>query len=171
MSPSHRLKVFTIDFKDSLQATPSVGYSSYNIPRQISRPCFQSLCHVQFGQMVQNSVISVVLQNCPQLRNFHANNCPDLHDTDLVSPLWKQTVHTYFSTGSSATHWGCQCQAEAAVSLHLRGSTSHSPVIQHHPGLVSQPQTVWQPLQVSSNTMRNAKFDFSRFNIVTNFTT
>ena len=87
MNPSHRLKVFTIDFKDSLQATPSVGYSSYNIPRQISRPCFQSLCHVQFGQMVQNSVISVVLQNCPQLRNFHANNCPDLHDTDLVSPL------------------------------------------------------------------------------------
>ena len=48
------------------------------------------------------------------------------------------------------------------MSLHLRGSTSHSPVIQHHPGLVSQPQTVWQPLQVSSNTMRNAKFDFSK---------
>ena len=30
-----RLKVFTIEFKDSLQATPSVGYSSYNIPRQV----------------------------------------------------------------------------------------------------------------------------------------
>ena len=60
----------------SLQATPSVGYSSYNIPRQISRPCFQSLSHVQFGQMVQNSVISVVLQNCPQLINFisHSNS-------------------------------------------------------------------------------------------------
>ena len=82
-----RLKVFTIEFKDSLQATPSVGYSSYNIPRQISRPCFQSLCHVQFGQMVQNSVISVVLQNCPQLINFHANNCPDLHDLDLAAAL------------------------------------------------------------------------------------
>jgi len=82
-----RLKVFTIEFKDSLQATPSVGYSSYNIPRQVSRPCFQSLFHVQFGQMVQNSVIAVVLQNCPQLVNFHANNCPDLHDADLAAAL------------------------------------------------------------------------------------
>jgi len=82
-----KLKVFTIEFKDSLQATPSVGYSSYNIPREVSRPCFQSLCHVQFGQMVQNSVISVVLQNCPQLMNFHANNCPALHDLDLASAL------------------------------------------------------------------------------------
>jgi len=82
-----KLKVFTIEFKDSLQATPSVGYSSYNIPRQVSRPCFQSLCHVQFGQMVQNSVISVVLQNCPQLINFHANNCPALHDLDLAASL------------------------------------------------------------------------------------
>jgi len=82
-----KLKVFTIEFKDSLQATPSVGYSSYNIPRQVTRPCFQSLCHVQFGQMVQNSVISVVLQNCPQLVNFHANNCPALHDLDLVASL------------------------------------------------------------------------------------
>ena len=33
-----KLKVFTIEFKDSLQATPSVGYSSYNIPREV---CFQ----------------------------------------------------------------------------------------------------------------------------------
>ena len=84
-----KLKVFTIEFKDSLQATPSVGYSSYNIPRQVpsSRPCFRSLCHVQFGQMVQNSVISVVLQNCPQLINLHANNCPSLHDTDLAAAL------------------------------------------------------------------------------------
>jgi len=82
-----KLKVFTIEFKDSLQATPSVGYSSYNIPREVSRPCFQSLSHVQFGQMVQNSVISVVLQNCPQLVNFHANNCPALHDTDLAAAL------------------------------------------------------------------------------------
>jgi len=82
-----RLKVFTIEFKDSLQATPSVGYSSYNIPRQVSRPCFQSLRHVQFGQMVQNSVISVVLQNCPQLVNFHANNCPALQDRDLAAAL------------------------------------------------------------------------------------
>ena len=30
-----KLKVFTIEFKDSLQATPSVGYSSYNIPREV----------------------------------------------------------------------------------------------------------------------------------------
>jgi len=82
-----KLRMFTIEFKDSLQATPSVGYSSYNIPRQVSRPCFQSLCHVQFGQMVQNSVISVVLQNCPQLINFHANNCPSLHDRDLAAAL------------------------------------------------------------------------------------
>ena len=51
------------------------------------RPCFQSLCQVQFGQMVQNSVVSVVLQNCPQLINFHANNCPSLHDRDLAAAL------------------------------------------------------------------------------------
>ena len=37
--------------------------------------------------MVQNSVIAVVLQNCSQLVNFHANNCPDLHDRDLVAAL------------------------------------------------------------------------------------
>ena len=91
-----KLKVFTIEFKDSLQATPSVGYSSYNIPRQVTRPCFQSLCHVQFGQMVQNSVISVVLQNCPQLINFHANNCPSLHDRDLAAalPIQETTLTT-----------------------------------------------------------------------------
>lgn len=91
-----KLKVFTIEFKDSLQATPSVGYSSYNIPRQVTRPCFQSLCHVQFGQMVQNSVISVVLQNCPQLINFHANNCPSLHDRDLAAalPIQESTLTT-----------------------------------------------------------------------------
>ena len=85
-----KLKVFTIEFKDSLQATPSVGYSSYpGLARvgPVSRPCFQSLCQVQFGQMVQNSVISVVLQNCPQLINFHANNCPSLHDHDLAAAL------------------------------------------------------------------------------------
>jgi len=89
-----KLKVFTIEFKDSLQATPSVGYSSYNLPREISRPCFQSLSHVQFGQMVQNSVISVVLQNCPQLVNFHANNCPSLHDLDLAAALPIQHAST-----------------------------------------------------------------------------
>ena len=87
-----KLKVFTIEFKDSLQATPSVGYSSYPgaglaRTRPVSRTCFQWLCHVQFGQMVQNSVVSVVLQNCPQLINFHANNCPSLHDRDLAAAL------------------------------------------------------------------------------------
>ena len=33
------------------------------------RASFQSLCHVQFGQMVQNSVVSVILANCPNLGN------------------------------------------------------------------------------------------------------
>lgn len=82
-----KLKVFTVEFKDSLQATPSVGYSSYNIPRDMTRPCFTSLSHVQLGQMVQNSVVSVILQNCPNLVNFHANNCPELHDLDLAAAL------------------------------------------------------------------------------------
>ena len=57
-----KLRVFTIELKDSLQATPSVGYSSYpGLARAglVARPCFQSLCQVQFGQMIQNSVVSV----------------------------------------------------------------------------------------------------------------
>jgi len=81
------LKVFTIEFKDSLQATPSLGYSSYNNPRNITRASFQSLCHVQFGQMVQNSVVSVILANCPNLVNFHANHTPDLGDNNLSEAL------------------------------------------------------------------------------------
>ena len=44
-----------------IKATPSLGYSSYNNPRNVTRACFQSLAHVQFGQMVQNSVVSVIL--------------------------------------------------------------------------------------------------------------
>jgi len=81
------LKVFIIEFKDSLQATPSLGYSSYNNPRNVMRACFQSLAHVQFGQMVQNSVVSVILGNCPNLVNFHANHCPDLGDSNLSEAL------------------------------------------------------------------------------------
>jgi len=81
------LKVFIIEFKDSLQATPSLGYSSYNHPRNVTRACFQSLSHVQFGQMVQNSVVSVILGNCPNLVNFHANHCPDLGDSNLAEAL------------------------------------------------------------------------------------
>jgi len=81
------LKVFIIEFKDSLQATPSLGYSSYNNPRNVTRACFQSLAHVQFGQMVQNSVVSVILGNCPNLVNFHANHCPDLGDANLSEAL------------------------------------------------------------------------------------
>ena len=28
-----------------------------------------------------------MIQNCPNLVNFHANNCPDLHDLDLAAAL------------------------------------------------------------------------------------
>jgi hypothetical protein len=33
------------------------------------------------------AVVSVVLQYCPMLVNFHANNCPELHDLDLAAAL------------------------------------------------------------------------------------
>ena len=91
------LKVFTIEFKDSLQATPSLGYSAYNNPRNVTRAWFQSLSHVQFGQMVQNSVVSVILGNCPTLVNFHANHCPDLGDSDLTEalPIGKYKTNNY----------------------------------------------------------------------------
>ena len=81
LTSPNKLKIFTIEFKDSLQATPSVGYSSY--PKLVARPCFQSLCQLQLGQMIQNSVVSVLLQNCPKLINVFKVNV-DKKFTNIV---------------------------------------------------------------------------------------
>ena len=52
---------------------PQVGHCIRPINQ--FRASFQSLCHVQFGQMVQNSVVSVILANCPNLGNKWLINC------------------------------------------------------------------------------------------------
>jgi len=50
---------------------------SSNMPR------LNTLVHVQFGLVVHNSAILVILLNCPNLKHLHANSCPDLTDADL----------------------------------------------------------------------------------------
>jgi hypothetical protein len=40
-----------------------------------------------FSDLPTYAVVSVVLQYCPMLVNFHANNCPELHDLDLAAAL------------------------------------------------------------------------------------
>lgn len=74
------LKIFTVEFKDSLLRTPPVGYAP---PLNLSS--LSTLVHVQLGQVVQNNAVAAVLHHCPRLRHLHCNNCPDLHDLDLAS--------------------------------------------------------------------------------------
>lgn len=82
------LKVFTIEFKNSYLLTPPVGYNNSCIPQRLltdNLHCLSTLVHVQLGQIVQNSAVSTLLLNCPNLKHLHANTCPDLKDHDLSS--------------------------------------------------------------------------------------
>jgi hypothetical protein len=87
LNKCHNLKVFTVEFKDSpIRRTPTISCSSLTT-------CLNNLVHVQFGLVVQNSAISTVLINCPNLRHLHANSCPDLTDADM-SVCISRTNHT-----------------------------------------------------------------------------
>ena len=77
------LKIFTVEFKDSLMMTPPVGYGGSPPTHAPSLNCLSTLVHVSLGQVVQNSAVSVMLTQCPSLRSLHCNNCPDLRDHDL----------------------------------------------------------------------------------------
>ena len=87
-------QVFTVEFKDSLLMSPSVGYGGngpaaggqgHEVPAILLQPIpvpdlhsLSSLVHVQLGQIVRNSAIAVVMINCSKLKQFHCNSCPDL---------------------------------------------------------------------------------------------
>ncbi|TRY72356.1 hypothetical protein TCAL_01007 [Tigriopus californicus] len=73
------LKVFMIEFKDSLLMTPPIGFILKRHPPN----CLSSMVHIQLGQVVQNSAVSVILAFCPSLKHFHCNTCPDLTDHEL----------------------------------------------------------------------------------------
>lgn len=80
-SHCQNLKLFSVEFKDSLMVTPPVGYNSTLLGSELS--CLSNLVHVQLGQVVMNSAVSVILLNCPKLRHLHCNTCPDLTDAEL----------------------------------------------------------------------------------------
>merc|ERR1712012_1175417 len=65
-----KLKVFTIEFKDSLQATPSVGYSSYNIPREVGH-IFVII--MLLGHIIEIEMHSVVLTGVSILMSYGEN--------------------------------------------------------------------------------------------------
>lgn len=86
------LRVFSVDFKEGLMATPPVGYSclasgsgALTNSRPNSRTALDTLVYVQLGQVVQNCAVTVILQYSPHLKQFHCNMCPDLQDIDIAA--------------------------------------------------------------------------------------
>ena len=95
------LKMFTVEFKDSLLMSPPVVYgrnggrraAGAGDPASLLRPIppgvhlhsLATLVHVQLGQIVANSAVAAVLINCPRLKQLHCNSCPDLKYVSFCS--------------------------------------------------------------------------------------
>ncbi len=116
LAPCRRLRLFTLEFKDSLLLTRPVAFNAFCDANGVCGnggfvpvPSLANLVHVQLGQVVRNSAVAILLGQCPRLKHLHCNHCPDLTDQDLSACLRAPDDSDLDSCKSPLAATGLEC--------------------------------------------------------------